>query len=32
MKGRFGLARFGQGTRQGVYRYLLLSLLAFTLA
>jgi hypothetical protein len=32
VKGRFGLARFGQGTRQGVYRYLLLSLLAFILA
>lgn len=31
-KSRFGLGRFGQGTRRGVYRFLLLSLLAFTLA
>lgn len=31
-KGRFGLDRFGQGTRLGVYRYLLLSLIAYLLA
>lgn len=31
-KGRFGLSRFGQGTRLGVYRYLLLSLIAYLLA
>ncbi len=31
-KGRFSLERFGQGTRLGVYRYLLLSLLAYLLA
>ena len=31
-KGRFGLARFAQGTRKGVYRFLVLSLLAFVLA
>lgn len=31
-KGRFSLARFGQGTRLGVYRYLLLSLIAYLLA
>lgn len=30
-KGCFGLERFAQGTRLGVYRFLLLSLLAFTL-
>lgn len=30
-KSRFGLARFGQQTRQGVYRFLMLSLLAFVL-
>lgn len=30
-KSRFGLARFAQATRRGAYRYLLLSLLAFTL-
>lgn len=30
-KSRFGLARFAQATRLGAYRYLLLSLLAFTL-
>jgi len=30
-KSRFGLGRFGQGTRCGAYRFLLLSLLAFTL-
>jgi len=31
-KGRFSLDRFGQGTRLGVYRYLLLSLIAYLLA
>jgi DDE family transposase len=31
-KHRFGLHRFGQGTRIGVYRWLVLSLLAFVLA
>ena len=31
-KHRFGLHRFGQGTRIGVYRWLVLSLLAFLLA
>jgi hypothetical protein len=31
-KGRFGLDRFGQGTRLGVYRYLLLSLMSYLLA
>lgn len=31
-KGRFGLARFGQGTHKGVYRFLVLSLLAFVLS
>jgi hypothetical protein len=31
-KHRFGLHRFGQGTRAGVYRWLVLSLLAFVLA
>lgn len=31
-KGRFGLDRFGQGTRPGAYRYLLLSLIAYLLA
>lgn len=31
-KGRFGLARFGQGTRKGAYRFLVLSLLAFALS
>ena len=31
-KSRFGLARFGQGTARGVYRFLVLSLLAFTLS
>lgn len=31
-KGRFSLARFGQGTRLGVYRYLILSLIAYLLA
>ena len=31
-KGRFSLGRFGQGTRQGVYRYLLLSFIAYLLA
>lgn len=31
-KGRFSLDRFGQGTRPGVYRYLLLSLMAYLLA
>jgi hypothetical protein len=31
-KGRFSLDRFGQGSRLGVYRYLLLSLLAHLLA
>ncbi len=28
-KGRFSLGRFGQGTRLGVYRYLILSLIAY---
>jgi hypothetical protein len=32
VKGRFSLDRFGQGTRLGVYRYLLLSLIAYLLA
>jgi hypothetical protein len=32
IKGRFGLARFGQQTIMGVLRFLVLSLLAFTLA
>lgn len=31
-KGRFSLDRFGQGTRLGVYRYLILSLVAYLLA
>lgn len=31
-KGRFSLDRFGQGTRLGVYRYLVLSLIAYLLA
>lgn len=31
-KSRFGLARFAQGTTKGVYRFLVLSLLAFTLS
>lgn len=31
-KGRFSLQRFGQGTKLGVYRYLLLSLMAYLLA
>lgn len=31
-KGRFSLHRFGQGTRLGAYRYLVLSLLAYLLA
>jgi hypothetical protein len=31
-KSRFGLARFGQGTTRGVYRFLLFSLLAFVLS
>lgn len=31
-KGRFSLDRFGQGRRLGVYRYLLLSLIAYLLA
>lgn len=31
-KHRFGLHRFGQGTLLGVYRWLVLSLIAFTLA
>lgn len=31
-KGRFSLDRFGQGTRLGVYRYLLLRLIAYLLA
>jgi hypothetical protein len=31
VKSRFGLGRFAQGTRRGAYRFLLLSLLAFTL-
>jgi hypothetical protein len=31
-KHRFGLHRFGQGTHTGVYRWLVLSLLAFLLA
>jgi hypothetical protein len=31
-KGRFSLGRFGQGTKLGVYRYLLLSLMAYLLA
>ncbi|MGD1938115.1 MAG: hypothetical protein ACFCA4_11235 [Cyanophyceae cyanobacterium] len=31
-KHRFGLHRFGQGTLLGVYRWLALSLIAFTLA
>ena len=31
-KGRFSLERFGQGSRLGVYRYLLLSLIAYLLA
>lgn len=32
VKGRFSLGRFGQGTRLGVYRYLILSLMAYLLA
>ncbi len=32
IKHRFGFARFGQGTLKGVYRWLLLSLIAFVLA
>ncbi|MGI8538263.1 MAG: transposase [Rubrobacteraceae bacterium] len=31
-KGRFSLDRFGQGSRLGVYRYLVLSLIAYLLA
>lgn len=31
-KGRFSLDRFGQGTKLGVYRYLLMSLMAYLLA
>lgn len=31
-KGRFSVDRFGQGTRLGVYRYLLLSLISYLLA
>ena len=31
-KGRFSLDRFGQGTKLGVYRYLLFSLMAYLLA
>ena len=31
-KGRFSLERFGQGTSLGVYRYLLLSMIAYLLA
>lgn len=31
-KGRFSLDRFGQGTKLGVYRYLVLSLVAYVLA
>lgn len=31
-KGRFSLDRFGQGTKLGVYRYLLLSLMSYLLA
>lgn len=31
-KGRFRLDRFGQGTRLGVYRYLVLSMVAYPLA
>lgn len=31
-KGRFGLARFGQATHKGMYRFLVLSLLAFVLS
>jgi Transposase DDE domain len=31
-KGRFSLDRFGQGTKLGVYRYLILSLMAYLLA
>lgn len=31
-KGRFSLDRFGQGTRLGVYRYLVLSMMAYLLA
>jgi hypothetical protein len=31
-KGRFSLDRFGQGTKLGVYRYLVLSLVAYLLA
>ena len=31
-KGRFSLDRFGQGSRLGVYRYLLLSMIAYLLA
>lgn len=31
-KGRFSLDRFGQGTRLGVYRYLVMSLIAYLLA
>ena len=31
-KGRFGLERFGQGTKRGVFRYLWLSLLAYVLS
>lgn len=32
VKGRFSLDRFGQGSRLGVYRYLLLSMIAYLLA
>lgn len=31
-RGRFSLSRFGQGTKLGVYRYLLLSMIAYLLA
>jgi hypothetical protein len=31
-KGRFSLERFGQGTKVGVYRYLVLSMIAYLLA
>jgi hypothetical protein len=32
VKGRFSLERFGQGSRLGVYRYLILSMIAYLLA
>lgn len=32
VKGRFSLDRFGQGSRLGVYRYLILSMIAYLLA